>query len=185
LKAGGVINAGNSVSLLQKLANAEKNINTGSPNAGINVLNAFVNQVSALKGLSAEQRADLINCALGIINRTRQAFPGLAAKYADAGSGMMSLETVADLPVEFALSQSYPNPFNTSTDIRVSLPEASAVRLTVYDITGREIARLLDGDLPAGYHDVTFDGANLPSGIYFYRVNAGSFVDVKRMVLTK
>jgi hypothetical protein len=185
LKAGGVINNGNANALSQKLANAEKSINTGSPNAGINVLNAFVNQVYALKGLSDAQRADLINCALGIINRTRQAFPGLAAKYADAGSGMMSLQTVADLPVEFALSQSYPNPFNTSTDIRVSLPEASAVRLTVYDITGREIARLLDGDLPAGYHDVTFDGANLPSGIYFYRVNAGSFVDVKRMVLTK
>jgi len=65
------------------------------------------------------------------------------------------------------------------------LPEASAVRLVIYDVLGRQVATLVDGVRPAGRHRVTFEAANLPSGIYLYRLDAGSFTQTRRMLLVK
>jgi FtsP/CotA-like multicopper oxidase with cupredoxin domain len=88
-------------------------------------------------------------------------------------------------PASFELSQNYPNPFNPSTEIRFSLPEASRVTLMVYNSLGQEVKTLIDSDAPAGYHTVKLDGRGLSSGIYYYRIQAGSFRDVKSMILMK
>ncbi len=89
------------------------------------------------------------------------------------------------LPAEFALQQNYPNPFNPSTVINYELPKAVYVRLVVYDMLGREVATLINGTQDAGYKSVEFSAENLPSGIYAYRLTAGTFVEVKKMALLK
>ena len=90
-----------------------------------------------------------------------------------------------DLPVEFVLSQNYPNPFNPETKIWYSLPHSGDVNLIIYNILGKEVARLVDGNMPAGEHTVLWNASNFASGIYFYRLQAGDFVQTRKMVLLK
>ena len=85
----------------------------------------------------------------------------------------------------FVLEQNYPNPFNPSTKISFSLPQAEFVNLTVFNSLGQEVQQLVNTALPAGNHTVTFDAADFPSGIYFYRIKAGQYSDLKKMVLIK
>ena len=93
------------------------------------------------------------------------------------------------VPGEFALEQNYPNPFNPSTQITFHVPSAARVRLTVFDLLGREVAVLLDEDRPAGIHRATWNASGMASGVYFYRLDAhsanGGFADVKRMLLLR
>lgn len=89
------------------------------------------------------------------------------------------------IPAEFAVSGAYPNPFNPATQISFSLPVDSKVMLTVYDVSGRQVAALVDGYRAAGVHDVTFDASNLASGIYVYIISAGDFTASGKMVLLK
>lgn len=92
----------------------------------------------------------------------------------------------AELPARFELQQNYPNPFNPSTLIQFALPRAAEVQLTVYDALGREVRVLADGRRPAGTHTIRFDGRNLSSGLYFYRIRAGEeFVKTRSMTLVK
>ncbi|MCL4305315.1 CHRD domain-containing protein [bacterium] len=86
---------------------------------------------------------------------------------------------------EFALYQNYPNPFNPETSIRFDLMESANVTLSIYNIAGQEVATLVNGTLSAGSHTVNFDGGNLTSGVYLYRLTAGSFTAQKKMVLLK
>jgi len=86
---------------------------------------------------------------------------------------------------KFSLANNYPNPFNPSTKIQYSLPTNEFVSLKVYDIIGREVATLVNQQQSAGVYDVSFNASNLTSGIYFYKIDAGSFVDVKKMMLIK
>lgn len=89
-------------------------------------------------------------------------------------------------PTRFELSQNYPNPFNPTTNIRFSLPTSEVVTLKIYDITGREVATLINGERrAAGVYQLTYDASNLASGTYLYRLQAGSFVDTKKMTLIK
>ncbi len=88
-------------------------------------------------------------------------------------------------PNQFALQQNYPNPFNPTTVINYELPKATYVRLVVYDMLGREVATLVNGTQDAGYKSIQFSAANLPSGIYTYRLTAGTFVEVKKMLMLK
>jgi hypothetical protein len=83
------------------------------------------------------------------------------------------------------LAQNYPNPFNPATTITYELPIASQVTLSVYDVLGREVSVLVNGRKNAGVHEVKFDGVNLPSGVYFYRLQAGDFCQSKKLVLLK
>lgn len=102
-------------------------------------------------------------------------------------------ENNSDIPDVFSLSQNYPNPFNPVTKIRFTVPSITLrqaqsdykVNLKVFDILGREIETLLDEEKPAGIYEVDFDGSTLPSGIYFYKLQAGQFTETKKMVLIK
>ena len=90
-----------------------------------------------------------------------------------------------EIPKEFALTQNYPNPFNPTTVIGYMLPRSSNVKLIVYDMLGREIKTLVNEFKQAGSYNVSFDASSLASGVYFYRINAGDFTDVKKMMLVK
>ena len=96
-----------------------------------------------------------------------------------------SIDDPSGLPTEFALEQNYPNPFNPSTQIRFALPMDSKVRLTVYDMLGREVAVLADDVRPAGRHAVTLDATRYASGIYLYRLEAGTATFTRKMTLIK
>lgn len=85
----------------------------------------------------------------------------------------------------FNLEQNYPNPFNPATTIRFSLEKSMPVTLDIYSLNGRHIARLIDGTVTAGGHSITFNGQNLASGTYIYRIQAGSFVQTRKMLLIK
>jgi hypothetical protein len=86
---------------------------------------------------------------------------------------------------DFSLDQNYPNPFNPSTKISYSIKEEGLVTLKVYDILGKEIATLINENKPEGNYEVEFNASALPSGLYIYKIQSGSFSDVKKMLLTK
>ena len=92
---------------------------------------------------------------------------------------------IGNAPATCSLSQNYPNPFNPITTIKYELPASSMVRLSACDMLGREVSVLVNERKDAGVHEVTFDGSNLASGVYFYRLQAGDFVQSKSFVLLK
>lgn len=96
-----------------------------------------------------------------------------------------SIDVNSDLPETFNMDQNYPNPFNPSTVISYQLPENSKVQLQVFDVLGRQVAELVNGQVEAGYHQVTFEARNLASGMYIYRLQAGSTVITKKLTLIK
>ena len=89
------------------------------------------------------------------------------------------------LPNRFELEQNYPNPFNPTTQIRYSVFGQGLASLKVYDLLGREVATIFEGIQRSGDHVATFDGAGLASGVYLYRLNAGRFVETKKLVLLR
>jgi hypothetical protein len=101
------------------------------------------------------------------------------------GQDITTVEHNGAVPSAFSLSQNYPNPFNPTTNIQFAVPQAGPVSLRVYDVLGREIALLVDNVLQPGYYTARFDGHNLASGVYFYRLIAGEFVEMKKMQVMK
>jgi hypothetical protein len=89
------------------------------------------------------------------------------------------------IPAHFGLHQNYPNPFNPSTTIEFDVQSLSRVRVAVYDVLGKETARLVDDDRPAGHYAVRFDASRIPSGVYFYRMTAGEFSQVRKLIVVK
>lgn len=101
-------------------------------------------------------------------------------------SGLTSVdEGPGFIPADFRLQQNYPNPFNHSTQIRYELPEPASVRLDVFTATGRHVRTLVSGNQPAGQHQVLFDASGLSSGLYISRLQAGSYVESRKMTLIK
>lgn len=100
-------------------------------------------------------------------------------------SASVNNELVTGLPEKFDLKPNYPNPFNPSTQIAFDLPESADVRLTVFDVLGRQVATLINQPMKAGTHTVSFDAQRLASGVYIYRLEAGSFTMTRNMMLIK
>src|SRR5690606_23165134 len=101
----------------------------------------------------------------------------------DNTSGIVNTNTIAN---EYELKQNYPNPFNPTTNIFFSVPKSGNVSLKFYDMLGNEVASYIDNDfLAAGTYNATFDGAGLPSGVYFYTLSTSDFSETKKMILTK
>jgi hypothetical protein len=105
---------------------------------------------------------------------------------------VLSLTSGPALPKTFDLSQNYPNPFNPMTQIRYGLPGRAAVLLVIYNTLGQQVATLVDETEEAGFHEARFDGSNLASGVYFYRLSAqtagaalGAFTETKRLLLIR
>jgi hypothetical protein len=102
------------------------------------------------------------------------------------GTPMVAVGNSQDpLPTEHALSQNYPNPFNPTTTISYSLPQQSFVRLEVFNVVGERVAMLVNEERGAGNHAVTFNAAGMSSGVYFYRLSAGDFVGVRKLVIVR
>ena len=97
----------------------------------------------------------------------------------------LSEEIIVGIPDKFSLSQNYPNPFNPTTKIDFQLPADGNVKVTVFDNSGKVISEIVNGFKTAGYHTVTFDGSNLSSGVYFYKLESGNYSKVMKMTLVK
>ncbi len=95
------------------------------------------------------------------------------------------IEPIVNNPETYSLSQNYPNPFNPSTTIRIQLPKEGDVSIKVFDMLGREVSVIINGFMKSGTYDITFDASTLASGTYFYRMQAGDFTDIKKMVVLK
>jgi hypothetical protein len=95
----------------------------------------------------------------------------------------IGVKQISSIAQSFSLRQNYPNPFNPATKIRFSIPSGSFVYLAVYNALGREIKVLVNKDLNAGEYEAEFDGSNLASGIYYYRLQAGSTASGKMILL--
>jgi ligand-binding sensor domain-containing protein len=100
-------------------------------------------------------------------------------------SSTTAIQEVNNIVKYFALSQNYPNPFNPTTKIEYSIPKSLFVTFRIYDILGREVATVVNEEKPAGNYEIEFMGKGLPSGIYFYRLSAGDFVETKKMILLR
>jgi len=106
--------------------------------------------------------------------------------FSDVGSiVIVSVEDGNDMPAEYSLDQNYPNPFNSSSVIRYSVPQSSNVVIKVFDVLGNEIETLVTEEKPAGTYELTWYSESLPSGVYFYQLKAGEFVQTKKMILLK
>lgn len=137
------------------------------------VLNQLVNR------WAGDPRARIARVQYDALSSTR---PGMSVgKLAGSDNG----QETKGLPFKYHLHQNYPNPFNPETRIQFELPQESAVQLVVFDLLGREVATLVNEFMKAGRYDVTFAATNLASGVYFYRLQAGTFNDVKRLLLLK
>jgi len=100
------------------------------------------------------------------------------------------IEEEIQLPKTYSLSQNYPNPFNPITEIRFSLPQPENVSLEIYNIKGQKVITLLEKEMQAGTHTINWDGKNyngeeVASGVYFYRIKAGEFSETKKMLLLR
>jgi carboxypeptidase T len=99
--------------------------------------------------------------------------------------GLVGVPGVTNIPKTYALEQNYPNPFNPVTVIKYQLPQPEFVTIKVFDLLGKEVAALVNEKKEPGYYETSFDGSNLASGLYFYRIEAGNFVETKKMMLIK
>lgn len=120
----------------------------------------------------------------GIIDWSFSFYKIMPRKDDDFGA-ITGVERVNEVPTGFSLSQNYPNPFNPTTTIRYSIMQSARVTLKVYNMLGQEVATLVNGDHAVGTFQVTFDAANLASGVYYYQLRAGDFTSVQRMVFLK
>ncbi len=122
------------------------------------------------------------NAKLGIGSLAYLSLP----EYVDTtDTGSTAIDAGYEMPVSFSLNQNYPNPFNPVTTIKYSLPENTFVSIKVFDLLGREVTQLVNTQKSSGNHEVKFDARHLPSGVYLYTLKSGSYVETRKMILTK
>jgi hypothetical protein len=162
---------------------------------GINANPLFVNNVRKPNGFVLSSNSPAINAGenlqefieskglpwTDIEGKTRDSSPDIGAYEYD---GLLGVENELQ-PLTYNLEQNYPNPFNPSTTISYSIPASSFVTLKVFDILGNEISSLVNEEMSAGNYEVEFNAVNLPSGVYFYRLQTANFVETRKMVLMK
>jgi len=105
--------------------------------------------------------------------------------YGIPASSMAVDDAAWEIPDHFSLQQNYPNPFNPSTTIRYALPKTVHVTLAIFNTLGQTVADLVDEEQETGFHQVEFDASGLASGVYFYRLMAGGFVQTNRLILLR
>lgn len=124
----------------------------------------------------------------GVFDNTIEFTLGDNGTISEEGGSLLSpvsVEQLTGIPTVFALFQNYPNPFNPSTTVRYDVPEATQVTLKIYDVKGRELAELVNRRHEAGAYEVTWDARGFASGVYYYRISAGDFTSVRKLVLMK
>jgi hypothetical protein len=142
-------------------------------------------------GTAIAQRGDRVTVLNNIDSNTSNEFvtgnrEGKIICFSGGPNGTVSVDPINNIiPDNYKLSQNYPNPFNPNTKIKFDLPNIAKVKLMVYDILGREVSNLIESELKPGTYEVTFDGSNLSSGIYFYRFTTKEFSKTKKMLLVK
>lgn len=109
---------------------------------------------------------------------------GILLKTTTGGITSVS-QNISEYPESFSLSQNYPNPFNPVTNIKFDIPKSGLVKITVYDLLGREVTSLVNQQMQPGSYSVDWDASNYPSGVYFYRIETETFTDSKKMILLK
>ncbi len=109
------------------------------------------------------------------------------AVYKEGGivSAVEQENEIISIFTNYILHQNYPNPFNPTTTIKYSIPKLSFITLKVYDVLGSEVATLVNEEKPVGTYELSWNAANLASGVYFYQLKAGSYVETKKMILLK
>jgi hypothetical protein len=178
LVSEGILNSGQGNSLIVKLAGAIEKLDTGQTDAALGMLGACINEITDFIAnglLTPAEGEPLIFGIQAVIDHLTD------------GEGGAKIATV---PEGYSLSQATPNPFNASTQITFQLGQADAVHLVVYNLAGQPIRTLVDGYRSAGIYQVTWDGRgdagrSVASGLYLYRLQAGSFAQVKRVTLLK
>ena len=110
---------------------------------------------------------------------------GTILKTTNGGVTFVEEHQIDEMPKEFLLSQNYPNPFNPSTKIQYQVSNISHVSLVVYDILGNEIETMVNEEKSPGKYETNWNAAGLPSGVYFYQLRTGSFVETKKMILLR
>ena len=118
-------------------------------------------------------------------NGTAVGGSGTILRTTNGGVSFVEEQVIEEIPTDYNLSQNYPNPFNPSTKIKYSIPKASSVVIKVFDILGNAIETLGNEEKQTGTYEITWYAENLSSGIYYYQLQAGSFLETKKMVLMK
>ncbi|HOI29331.1 MAG TPA: PQQ-binding-like beta-propeller repeat protein [Melioribacteraceae bacterium] len=177
-----VINGSNSHNVIRSSPDGTR-LATGSSDKYLNVFD-MADGTTLFRGLHNSQ-----------VNRLNYSYDGTRIVTGTFYGGKVSVwqkdgtvhvnEFPSTLPDTYQLFQNYPNPFNPATVISYQIPSYAFVRLRVYDILGNEVAALVDKEQHAGFYSVTFNAKNLTSGIYFYRLEAGSFSEAKKLILVK
>ena len=168
--------------LRRDMTRAGRRYDQGKPNHALYHLDRFDETVSLIpeRWLSPADAAGLLEYSAGLRNRVLEAFPAAFAEFdadfADAEAGA---------PAEYALEQSAPNPTSGRAAIPFALPEAGPVRIVVFDVTGRQVATVADGEFAAGVHTASLDASGLAAGTYVYRIEAGDFVATKRLTVVR
>ena len=178
LVTAGVLNPDQGNALTATLQAAILQLSSNNGTAAVSLLQAFINQVSAFITagiLSSAEGQPLIDAAQAIIDDIQS---GLGKQVGET----VSLEQV---PYEYKVFQNYPNPFNPTTTIHYELPLEGFVTLKVFDVLGKEVKTLIEGYRTEGRYEVQFDATALTSGMYFYRIQTGSFVETKKMILLR